>query len=412
MGTVYAGEHVEIGKGVAIKILHPAYSTQQDLVERFRREARAASRIGHPNIVDVTDFGSTEDGCAYFVMEHLDGIDLADVLSHERRLDSPRACNIAIQICRALAAAHAAGVIHRDLKPENIFLVARDGQADFVKVLDFGIARSMGRARRLTNPGVAMGTPEYMAPEQAEGGAVDHRSDIYSVGALIYEMASGSPPQLNRDKDLIPPRGVKADIPEELDRIVMRALERDPDRRYQTMGQLEYDLVKSLFGRPRAVAELLGLRDNESRGTPLVLEVVGPPDPPEAAQQPVQGPPAIAYPTEAPSAASAGWTDERPRARARTASPQPTPVRGADPKMGGRAGGPGCGGRRRGADLPAPALEHRRARRRGRVGCQRPRRRRPRPTATWNDAPSGCVWASPRSRRCWPTSSASPRCLR
>ncbi|HSS37452.1 MAG TPA: protein kinase, partial [Polyangia bacterium] len=295
------------------------------MVERFRREARAAARIGHPNIVDVTDFGSTEDGCAYFVMEHLDGIDLADVLSHERRLDSTRACNIAIQICRALAAAHAAGVIHRDLKPENIFLVARDGQADFVKVLDFGIARSMGRARRLTNPGVAMGTPEYMAPEQADGGAVDHRSDIYSVGALIYEMVSGSPPQLNRDKDLIPPRGVKSDIPEELDRIVMRALERDPDRRYQSMGQLEYDLVKSLFGRPRAVAELLGLRDLESRGTPLVLEVVGPPDPQEPAQQPVQGPPAIAYPAEAPSAASAGWTEDRPRTRARTVSPHAAP---------------------------------------------------------------------------------------
>ena len=228
MGTVYAGEHVEIGKDVAIKILHPAYSTQQDLVERFRREARAASRIGHPNIIDVTDFGETEDGCVYFVMEHLDGIDLADVLSHERRLAPERACKIATQICRALAAAHAAGVIHRDLKPENIFLVARDGQADFVKVLDFGIARSMGRARRLTNPGVAMGTPEYMAPEQAEGGAVDQRSDIYSVGALIYEMVSGSPPQMSRDKELIPPRGIKADVPEELDRIVVRALEADP----------------------------------------------------------------------------------------------------------------------------------------------------------------------------------------
>jgi serine/threonine protein kinase/tetratricopeptide (TPR) repeat protein len=264
MGTVYAGEHVEIGKGVAIKILHPAYSTQQDLVERFRREARAASRIGHPHIIDVTDFGETEDGCAYFVMEHLDGIDLADVLSHERRLAPERACQIAIQICRALAAAHAAGVIHRDLKPENIFLVARDGQADFVKVLDFGIARSMGRARRLTNPGVAMGTPEYMAPEQAEGGAVDQRSDIYSVGALIYEMTSGSPPQLSRDKELIPPRGIKADVPEELDRIAVRALERDPARRYQSMAQLEYDLVKSLFGRPRAVADLLGLE--EGRG--------------------------------------------------------------------------------------------------------------------------------------------------
>ena len=324
MGTVYAGEHVEIGKGVAIKILHPAYSTQQDLVERFRREARAASRIGHPHIVDVTDFGSTEDGCAYFVMEHLDGIDLADVLSHERRLDSARACGIAIQICRALAAAHAAGVIHRDLKPENIFLVARDGQADFVKVLDFGIARSMSRARRLTNPGVAMGTPEYMAPEQAEGGAVDHRSDIYSVGALIYEMASGSPPQLNRDKELIPPRGLKADIPEELDRIVVRALDRDPARRYQTMGQLEYDLAKSMYGRPRAVSDLLGLRDHEqSRATPLVLEPVGPPDAP-AQQPPIEGPPAIAYPNDA----SPSWSDDRPAPRPRSGSGPTAPPAG------------------------------------------------------------------------------------
>jgi serine/threonine protein kinase/tetratricopeptide (TPR) repeat protein len=270
MGTVYAGEHVEIGKDVAIKILHPAYSTQQDLVERFRREARAASRIGHPHIIDVTDFGETEDGCAYFVMEHLDGIDLADVLSHERRLSPERACKIATQICRALAAAHAAGVIHRDLKPENIFLVARDGQADFVKVLDFGIARSMGRARRLTNPGVAMGTPEYMAPEQAEGGAVDQRSDIYSVGALIYEMVSGSPPQMSRDKELIPPRGIKADVPDELDRIAVRALEQDPALRYQSMAQFEYDLVKSLFGRSRAVSEMLGLHDQERGVVPEI----------------------------------------------------------------------------------------------------------------------------------------------
>ena len=145
MGTVYAAEHVEIGKGVAVKILHPQYSGQQDLVERFRREARAASRIGHPHIVDVTDFGTTEDGCAYFVMEHLDGIDLADVLSHERRLEPMRAAQITMQICRALEAAHAAGLIHRDLKPENIFLVECDGDADFVKVLDFGIARSIGQ---------------------------------------------------------------------------------------------------------------------------------------------------------------------------------------------------------------------------------------------------------------------------
>ena len=265
MGSVYAGEHIEIDKDVAVKILHPIYSGQQDLVERFRREARAASRIGHPNIIDVTDYGTTEEGCAYFVMEHLDGIDLADVLSHERRLDLMRACQITMQVCRALTAAHAAGVIHRDLKPENVFLVARDGKADFVKVLDFGIARSMGRPRRLTNPGVAMGTPEYMAPEQATGGAMDQRSDIYSVGALLYEMVVGTPPQ-QRGGVVAGPKQLRQDLPEELDRIVLRALAPDPEQRYQTMRQLEYDLVKALWGRPRAVAELLGLRVMRRRG--------------------------------------------------------------------------------------------------------------------------------------------------
>ncbi len=327
MGTVYAGEHVEIGKDVAIKILHPAYSTQQDLVERFRREARAASRIGHPHIIDVTDFGETEDGCAYFVMEHLDGIDLADVLSHERRLAPERACKIATQICRALAAAHAAGVIHRDLKPENIFLVARDGQADFVKVLDFGIARSMGRARRLTNPGVAMGTPEYMAPEQAEGGAVDQRSDIYSVGALIYEMTSGSPPQMSRDKELIPPRGIKADVPEELDRIVVRALDPDPALRYQSMAQFEYDLVKSLFGRSRAVSEMLGLHDQE-RG--VVPEVSYSDEAPGGAHPRADGPPAM--PRRAPSPVPPPAREEE---RGREAAVSARAVTGATRDPGG-----------------------------------------------------------------------------
>ncbi|HVR02395.1 MAG TPA: serine/threonine-protein kinase, partial [Polyangia bacterium] len=274
MGTVYAAEHVEIGKGVAVKILHPAYSRQQDLVERFRREARAASRIGHPHIIDVTDFGTTEDGCAYFVMEHLDGIDLADVLSHERRLDPARAAEITIQICRALEAAHAAGVIHRDLKPENIFLVARDGRADFVKVLDFGIARSLGQdTRRLTNPGIAMGTPEYMAPEQALGGLADRRSDIYSVGALLYEMVTGTPPHgeaeeaspLRKQEPPRPPRELRPDLSAELETVILRALEADPSKRQQRMATLEYDLTKTQWGRPRAVSDLLGLREPEVR---------------------------------------------------------------------------------------------------------------------------------------------------
>ena len=198
MGRVYEGEHIEIGKRVAIKLLHPGYSRAPELVERFRREARSASRIGHPNIIDVTDSGTTELGQVFFVMELLEGHDLAHDLESHVRLPVERAIPIAIQLTRALEAAHAAGIVHRDLKPENIFLVNRVGQTDFVKVLDFGIARSVDiqgiKEGRLTDPGMAMGTPEYMAPEQASGKSIDARADIYSVGAIMYEMLTGKPP--------------------------------------------------------------------------------------------------------------------------------------------------------------------------------------------------------------------------
>jgi len=271
MGTVYAAEHVDIGKSVAVKILRRQFSRDRQLVERFRREARAASRVGHPHIIDVTDFGTTEDGCAYFVMEHLEGMDLADVLAHETQLEPARAMRIAVQICRALRAAHQAGIIHRDLKPENIFLVARDGHADFVKVLDFGIARNLSpEASRLTNPGMTMGTPEYMAPEQVLGRPADARSDVYSLGALIYEMLLGTPPfrsatgETMLEQKMRPfssLREQRPDVPPGLDAIVAAAMAPDPDRRPQAMAALEYELTKLLSGRAQAVTELLGLRE-------------------------------------------------------------------------------------------------------------------------------------------------------
>ena len=196
-------------------------------------------------------------------MEHLDGIDLADVLSHERRLEPMRAAqdHHADLPGKRFEAAHAAGVIHRDLKPENIFLVARDGKADFVKVLDFGIARSIGQdSSRLTNPGIAMGTPEYMAPEQAMGGLADRRSDVYSVGALLYEMVTGEPPHgeeasaLKKQEPPRPPRELRPELTEELELVILRALEADPAKRHQRMAALEYDLSKVQWGRARAVS--------------------------------------------------------------------------------------------------------------------------------------------------------------
>jgi serine/threonine protein kinase len=256
MGRVYEGEHIEIGKRVAIKVLHPRYSEMPEVVARFRREARAASRIGHPNIVDVTDFGTTASGAVYFVMEFLEGADLADVIEREKVLGLDRAVHIAIQLARALEAAHTANVIHRDLKPENIFLVARAGHPDFVKVLDFGIARhlELEHGKRLTRPDMAMGTPEYMAPEQAAGKPTDGRADVYAAGAILYEMLTGSSPHpgdnameiLNKKATEIPtPVGeLRPDVPRALSDIIDRSLARDPLKRQQSMAELAKELER------------------------------------------------------------------------------------------------------------------------------------------------------------------------
>jgi serine/threonine protein kinase len=273
MGKVYLAEHVEIGKRVALKVLHPSYSRMPDLVERFRREARAASKIGHPNIVDVTDSGTTADGSVYFVMEYLEGVELGSIIEREGALDVSRALKIASQICRALAAAHAQGIVHRDLKPENVFLVTRDGQADVVKVLDFGIAKTTeaeaARERRLTSPGMAMGTPEYMAPEQAAGRPADARCDVYALGAICYEMVTGMPPYSGDNfmeiltkkatQDPTPPVTVRHGLPPTVSDLVMTAMARNPDNRPQTMQTFEYELNKCLEGRGVAVAQILGM---------------------------------------------------------------------------------------------------------------------------------------------------------
>ncbi len=273
MGRVYLAEHVEIGRRVAVKILHQVYSRMPELVERFRREARAASRIGHPHIVDVTDSGTTPDESVYFVMEYLEGVELASVIDREGALRTTRALNIASQICRALAAAHAVGVIHRDLKPENVFLTVREGTSDFVKVLDFGIAKSAeaeeARNQRLTHPGMAMGTPEYMAPEQAAGRPADGRTDVYAVGAILYEMLTGVPPYQGDNfmeiltkkatSDPTPLSEMRPELPDTVVELVDRAMARDPKDRPPSMEALEYELTKALQGRGKAVAKILGM---------------------------------------------------------------------------------------------------------------------------------------------------------
>jgi serine/threonine protein kinase len=286
MGAVYEAEHIAICKRVALKILHPQFSRHADLVERLRREAQAASRIGHPNIVDVTDFGRTDDGSAYLAMEYLHGTDLGAILRARGRLPESRVLHIGVQLVRALAAAHRAFIVHRDLKPENVFLVdpadwpadwpvdftAAEGARpvlegvpslgqDLVKVLDFGIAmqqaesvpRPLPRAARLTSPGLTVGTPEYMAPEQAMGHKVDPRADIYAVGTMLYEMlcarvpfiAASVPELLNlkTSQEAPPPHLWMPAISASLEAVILRCLARDPAARPQTMEELERELI-------------------------------------------------------------------------------------------------------------------------------------------------------------------------
>jgi serine/threonine protein kinase len=270
MGRVYEGHHIDIGRRVAIKVLHASFHTSADLVERFRREARAASKIGHANIVDVTDSGTTPDGAFYFVMEYLDGTNLEELIDRNGPLAVERALLITAQIARALEAAHAADVIHRDLKPANVMLVSRKGEDDFVKVLDFGISKDLDLAgdaggaagaagdRRvaLTRPDVAIGTPVYMSPEQAAGRPADALTDVYAVGGLLYEMLTGCPPCAGTDaidvlhkkahEDPVPVASLRPNLPVEVDRLITRALSRAPRDRHPSMAALKDGVLACL----------------------------------------------------------------------------------------------------------------------------------------------------------------------
>jgi serine/threonine-protein kinase len=272
MGKVYLAEHVAIGKKVAIKVLSQAYCHRPDQVKRFLREARAASTIEHENVIDITDFGEMPNGSVFFAMEYLQGEDLGKLLRRHGRLPWPRARRIILQICRALQAAHARGIIHRDMKPENCFLITRGGRRDFVKVLDFGIAKVVDEDRKvshtLTQAGALIGTPEYMAPEQVTGEVADPRMDIYSIGCIMYQLLTGRLPfqdktmfgVLTQQVNMKPPplREVapEADIPEEVEAIVLKAMEKTKEARYQTM----LELVEAIAAAPRGGANSHGDR--------------------------------------------------------------------------------------------------------------------------------------------------------
>lgn len=253
MGVVYAAEHVDIEKRVALKLLHADLLENQHVLQQFRQEARAASRIGNPYICDVTDWGEIADGRVFFVMEYLDGVSLSREIKRCRRLPPERAIPMLRQVAKALGAAHQKGIVHLDMKPDNVLLIEKDGRKDYVKVVDFGIAGLLGQAGI---GGKVMGTPEYMAPERTMGGGNDRRSDIYALGVMAYEMLSGEVPfqglspvetlamQATDRPDAINERVTKS-IPKVLDDVVMRMLEKDPLLRPQTMAEVEAMLCEA-----------------------------------------------------------------------------------------------------------------------------------------------------------------------
>jgi serine/threonine-protein kinase len=247
MGSVYRAEHVHMKKLVAVKILHRHMTTNAEVVARFEREAVAAGRIDHPNVAAATDFGKLEDGSFYLALEYVEGKSLSEVID-EGSLPPYRALVIARQIAEALAAAHAAGIVHRDLKPDNVLLVERDGLGDFVKVLDFGIAKvhlDDGGHKPLTQIGTIFGTPQYMSPEQGQGRPVDGRSDLYSLGIILYEMLAG---QLPFDADDLvvlitrqvtePPPPLPEALPAPVRELTLQLLEKKPEARVQSAAEL------------------------------------------------------------------------------------------------------------------------------------------------------------------------------
>jgi serine/threonine-protein kinase len=284
MATVFKGTDTVLGRPVAVKVLSPQYAGDANFVTRFRREAQSAARLNHPNLVSVYDTG-TDDGIHFIVMEYVDAKTLADYLAGGGRIMPERAIEIAEAVCDALSMAHAHGIIHRDIKPANIMITSKGD----VKVTDFGIARVISGADTIAQTAAVLGTASYLSPEQAQSLPVDQRSDIYSLGVVLYEMVTGRPPFSGDSPVMVaskhvleqptPPSKLNRDVAPALEAVIMKALSKNPDNRYHDADEMRADLERARLGQPVQATPLLP----ESART----QVITPSGPPTAVLPPV-----------------------------------------------------------------------------------------------------------------------------
>lgn len=304
MGAVYLAVNSNIDQKIAVKVLHGYAAQNPELVQRFNREAKAIARLTHPNIIRVFIFGSTEDGLIYLAMEFVQGMPLRDLMVEVGRLEELRAINIMRQALHALNEAHELGIVHRDLKPDNIMLTSFRGVDEFVKVLDFGIAKVKeqdGSSAKLTQAGVVYGTPEYLSPEQAQAKELDGRSDLYSMGIILYELVSGVVPFQSTtavavlashvyDEPPPPSRVARHSISPKMETVILKAIRKDPNQRYQTamdflrdLENLEADLIGEAATKTTVLdASQLSLVLEVSRANQSRAKVAPPPIVPRA----------------------------------------------------------------------------------------------------------------------------------